>query len=165
MQSLRFSATRRIQAPPAVVWDILADYRHGHPLIIPQRAFSDFVVEAGGYGEGTIIRFTFKAAGTTRQAHQRVSTPEPGRVLVERDIVGTGQTSFTLTAQDQGRGTQVDIVTEVPSHAGLVGVIERGMVKLVAPTMHKLYLEELDNLEHLAQTWVSKTSHQHDAVH
>lgn len=154
MQTINFGASGRIHATPAVVWDILADYQHAHPKIVPQRAFSNFGVEAGGYGEGTIIHFTFKAAGTTRQNHQRILTPEPGHILIERDIDGSGQTSFTLTPQEDGNSTQVDIVTQVPSRAGLVGVIERALARLIAPTMRKLYAEELANLDQLALTWV-----------
>ena len=153
MPAYYFSAASTIHAAPALVWDILADYQKGHPQVVAQSALADYHVEAGGYGEGTVIRFAFKVAGTTRQMHQRILTPEPGRVLVERDIAGAGQTTFTLTSQDAGASTLVDILTEVPSHAGVAGVIERAMARLIAPTMQKLYREELANLDRLAQTW------------
>ncbi len=159
MQMYHFRVAGLIQAPPAVVWDILADYQNGHWLIVPKRAFSQYVVEAGGYGAGTVIRFTIKIAGTTRHYHQRVLVPEPGRTLIERDIAGVGQTSFTLTPRADGTSNQVDILTDVPSRDGLAGVIERALARLIAPTMHNLYSEELANLNHLAQTWTVGASH------
>jgi hypothetical protein len=151
MRTYSFSATRRVHATPAAVWAILTDYRGEHAQILPTRAFSGYVVESGGSGEGTIFRLAFTVAGTTRSLRQRVIAPEPGRVLIERDIDGEGQTTFTLTPLDTGRSTQLDILTQIPSRDGILGVIERALSRLILPAMRKIYDEEIDNLERLAQ--------------
>lgn len=154
---IRFEAAATVHARPETVWEILTDYREGHPKIIPPRAFSGFVVESGGKGSGTVIRFTFRSAGMTRQFHQIVSTPEPGRVLVESDIDGPTRTTFTLTPVDDGRQTHIRITTDQASSPGLTGAVERLLMPLIAPTMRRLYLEELDRLDSLAQRWPDAT--------
>jgi hypothetical protein len=151
MRTYSFSRSRRVHATPATVWAILADYRGAHARILPEGAFSDYGVESGGSGEGTIFHLAFTVGGVTRRLHQRVLAPEPGRVLVERDLAGVGQTTFTLTPLDDGATTQLTILTEVPSRSGLLGVVERTLSRLVAPAMRKVYDEEIENLDRLAQ--------------
>src|SRR5918993_898798 len=51
------SAMRRVPAPPAEVYAILADYTEGHPHILPSSYFRNIEVEEGGVGAGTRIRF------------------------------------------------------------------------------------------------------------
>ncbi len=43
-------ASALIDAPPAEIYAILADYHNGHPHILPKQYFSDFKVEAGRIG-------------------------------------------------------------------------------------------------------------------
>ncbi len=151
MAKIHFDGSGVIAAPPDVVWDILTDYHDGHPSILPKPYFSDFAVESGGQGAGTVMRFTFRVAGTTRHAHQRVSTPEPGRVLVESDVEGSGVTTFTLTPLDGGVRTQVDITTDLEGRRGLAGAIERVMVPPVARVMRRIYEQELHQLDERAR--------------
>ena len=40
MKPYQVSAVRRIDAAPERVFDILADYRVGHPAILPKRFFT-----------------------------------------------------------------------------------------------------------------------------
>ena len=42
--------------PTETVYGYLADMREHHPRFLPS-SFSDFEVESGGVGQGTIIRF------------------------------------------------------------------------------------------------------------
>lgn len=97
MPTIEFHANRTIDAAPEVIWGIFTDYQEKHPSILPKRAFSHFTVEAGGQGDGTVMRFDFRVAGTTRHFHQHVAVVEPGRVLEERNIEGPGQTSFNAS--------------------------------------------------------------------
>lgn len=150
-QGVRFEAEATVDARPETVWDILTDYRDAHPRIIPPQFFSDFQVESGGRGAGTVIRFTFRVAGTKRHMRQVVSEPEPGRILVERDIDGPTHSTFTLTPVDGGRKTHVLITTDQAASAGIAGAIERLLAPLLAPSMKRIYLEELSRLEALAQ--------------
>ena len=61
MPSYIISHTARIAAPAARCYGVIADYHVGHPAIVPPRAFGPLVVEQGGVGAGTQIRFTMNA--------------------------------------------------------------------------------------------------------
>ena len=86
MPTITAQHEERIDAPAAKVYGILADYRVGHPSILPEQYFGPLVVEAGGEGEGTVIRFTMKAMGKEHTVRARITEPEPGRVLHETAI-------------------------------------------------------------------------------
>lgn len=156
--NIHFEAEAVVQARPEVVWDILTDYINGHPKIIPPQAFSDFVVESGGKGAGTIMRFTFRATGMTRKMRQIASIPEPGRVLVEADVAGPTRTTFALTPLDGGQRTRLRIATDQATDPGFAGAVARLLTPLIAPTMRRLYLEEIQRLDALAQTWPTPDS-------
>jgi hypothetical protein len=74
-----------VDAPTDTVYGYLADMRDHHPRFLPP-AFSDFQVEPGGVGAGTVTRFKMTAGGRTRQYRMKVAEPEPGRVLTESDM-------------------------------------------------------------------------------
>jgi hypothetical protein len=57
MPTHQVSASADVRAPAEKVYAILADYRHGHPQIVPRPPFGLLEVEQGGYGAGTVIRF------------------------------------------------------------------------------------------------------------
>ncbi len=76
-------AERVVDAPADAVYRYVADMRDHHPRFLPP-AFSDFRVESGGTGAGTITRFTVTAGGRTREYRMKVDEPEPGRVLTAR---------------------------------------------------------------------------------
>src|SRR5262245_20312160 len=139
MPRIHISEYAVINAPAAKLYAIVADYRVGHPSILPARIFSDLHVEQGGIGAGTVIRFKTTSAGQTREWHGTVIEPEPGRVLVE--AYDTGEvTTFRFDPVDEGR-TKVTIETEW-SRDGLKGWVER----LLAPRlMRSVYVEELGN--------------------
>lgn len=147
MPRIHAEATGVLDAPPAAVYAVLADYHRGHPSILPRRHFSNLVVESGGVGDGTVIRFDLRAAGSTRHCHVAVTEPEPGRTLLETDLDTGAVTRFRVeTAHGRTGGSRVTISTEW-STAGLRGHVER----LVAPRLlRKIYTEELRNLESVA---------------
>jgi uncharacterized protein YndB with AHSA1/START domain len=133
------TATAHIDAPPDRVYGIIADYRAGHPSILP-KPFRNFVVEQGGTGAGTIIRFDVHAYGTVTKCRAIVTEPEPGRILVEENVEPTESvTTFTVVAGANG-GTDVTFVTEAQSRDGIAGAIERFMSRRF---LKKLYAEEL----------------------
>lgn len=131
------------------VYATIADYRYGHPNILPP-TFSDLRVEQGGYGEGTIIRFKMKVLGTERSFYHRVSEPDPGHILVEQDIDGTQNiiTTFTVTPVENDQKSHVEISTTMNASAGLAGIVERIVVPRFNP---RLYHKELQLLEGVAQ--------------
>lgn len=139
----RVEASAHIDAPPARVYGIIADYRAGHPSILP-KPFKNFVVEKGGTGAGTIIRFEVHALGSVTRFRAIVTEPEPGRVLVETNIEPADSlTTFTVVPNVAG-GTDVTFLTEATtSRGGLAGALERF---LSTRFLKKLYAEELQLL-------------------
>src|SRR5512143_1960758 len=86
MKSQIASASRVIQAPPNIIYNILADYRKEHPQILPRQYFISLKVEEGGVGAGTIISFDMRLLGQTQSFRSVISEPDPGHLLVETDI-------------------------------------------------------------------------------
>jgi polyketide cyclase/dehydrase/lipid transport protein len=145
MGMIHVFAERVVDAPAATVYGYLADMREHHPRFLPS-AFSDFEVETGGVGEGTITRFTVTAGGRSREYRMRVTEPEPGRVLTESDTASSLVTTFTVTPQ--GATSRVRISTTWQGAAGIGGLFER----LFAPrAMHRIYADELDCLNTYAR--------------
>jgi hypothetical protein len=144
MPLLHASAERTVPAPAAAVYALLADYRDGHPRILPP-AFSDLRVLQGGTGAGTEIRFALELAGRNQEIEARVEEPEPGRVLTEIYPERGAVTSFTV--DPVGDQSRVRIETSWEASRGLAGLIER----LIMPRLFRnLYAEELDLIEQWA---------------
>ena len=103
MPLLHASAERTVSAHADAVYALLADYRDGHPRILPP-AFSDLTVLRGGVGAGTEIRFALELAGRKQQVEANVDEPEPGRVLSESYPDRGAVTRFTVDpVGDQSR--------------------------------------------------------------
>jgi hypothetical protein len=150
MKQIYVKADAVLDALPENVYAAIADYRRGHPNIIPREYFFDLQVEQGGYGAGTIHRFKFKTLGAVKTFYQRVSEPEPGRVLVEQDIDSPQHTTttFSVTPVEQGQKSHVTIATTMNPSPGLTGVVERVVVPLIN---RRVYRKELKLLEAFAQ--------------
>ena len=145
MATIRIKSSRRVSAPADRVYRCIADYRTHHPAFLPP-AFSGFTVEEGGVGAGTVIHFTLKAGGRTQTFRQRVSEPDPGRVLTETTIGTQNSTTFTVTPE--GSGSNVAIMTEYEGAHGLSGMIERFLAPLL---LRRLYKDELQRLDSYTQ--------------
>jgi hypothetical protein len=63
MATHNVSASTLISAPLRKVYDLIADYRNGHPRILPKPYFVSLNVEKGGYGAGTVINFQMQLMG------------------------------------------------------------------------------------------------------
>jgi hypothetical protein len=137
-----------IPAPAENVYAILADYREGHPAILPQPYFRELEVEQGGQGAGTIIRVAMEVMGVKRRYRMEVSEPEPGRVLVEHDPGAGVRTTFTVAPLDGGHRSLVTIATETKTAGGLQGLMER----LINPSItRRIYRQELQQLAEYVQ--------------
>ena len=147
MSRHRVSASARVRASARQVYDILADYRVGHPAILPSAYFRDLVVERGGVGAGTTIRFGMRAFGTTRVVRGEVTEPEPGRVLVETYPETDTVTTFTVEPQGAGACT-VTFDTELRTRDGLAGAIERWFTTAY---LRRVYAAELAQLAEYAE--------------
>lgn len=137
MATIFVSAQATIDAAPEAVYAILADYRNGHPRILPERYFRDLVVEQGGVGAGTRIRFVMIAFGQKHTLRANVDEPEPGRVLTE-SYPATGMIT-TFIVDPLGTGAQVTITTEW-TKGGLAGLFEKWMLPRY---LRKVFAEEL----------------------
>lgn len=105
MRQGRVEVSAVLEAQPREIYAVVADYRNGHPHILPKEYLRDLEIETGGYGAGTIIRFRVRAFGIERPARAIVSEPEPGRVLVETETTSNIVTTYTLTPQSEGKTT------------------------------------------------------------
>ena len=144
MAKVEANAERTIDAPAERVYGYLADM-HKHPHFLPP-AFSDFQVEQGGVGEGTVTTFAVTAGGRTRNYRMRVTEPEPGRTLVESDANSSLVTTFNV--EPRGGGSLVRISTSWDGASGIGGFFER---TFAPKAMRKIYLDELDRLNAYAQ--------------
>ena len=145
MATIHVSAEGTVDAPAETVYGYLADMREHHPRFLPP-AFSDFEVEAGGVGAGTITRFKVTAGGRSREYRMKVAEPEPGRVLTESDTNSSLVTTFTVTPE--GPTSRVQISTHWEGAGGIGGFFER----LFAPrVMRGIYADELERLNAYAQ--------------
>lgn len=144
MATIHVSTERSVQAPADTVYGYLADMREHHPRFLPP-AFSDFAVESGGVGAGTITRFKLNAGGRTREYRMQVAEPEPGRVLTESDTESSLVTTFTV--DPAGDRSRVRISTTWEGAGGIGGFFERTFAPRV---MRRLYEDELERLNRYA---------------
>jgi uncharacterized protein YndB with AHSA1/START domain len=139
------SAEATVDAPAETVYRYIADMHDHHPRFLPP-AFSDFEVESGGVGAGTIARYKLTAGGRTRQHRMQVAEPEPGRVLTESDMNSSAVTTFTVSPQ--GGASVVRISTAWDGAGGIGGVFER----IFAPrVLRAIYADELKRLDAYAR--------------
>jgi hypothetical protein len=145
MGTINVSAERAIAAPAEVLYGYIADMREHHPHFLPD-AFSDFRVEEGGVGAGTITSFRINAGGRSRDYRMAVAEPAPGRVLTESDTGSSLVTTFTVTPQDAG--ARVEIATSWQGAGGVGGFFERRFAPRV---LRGIYVEELERLDTYAR--------------
>lgn len=146
MPELSVTAERLVGAPAEHTYRCIADYRTHHPRFLPP-AFSDFQVEQGGVGAGTVHRFQLNAGGRTRTYRMRVEEPQPGRVLTESDTGSSLVTTWTVTPE--GQRCRVRLDTRWQGAGGVGGVFER----LFAPrVLRRIYEDELERLDRYART-------------
>lgn len=146
MTTHRFSASALIQAPPQDLYAIIADYRHGHPQILPKPPFVSLEVEQGGTGAGTVIHIHMRALGQLQSFRAIVTEPEPGRVLVETNDNGYVST-FTVEPRADGRHAFVTIATEISGRTGVLGALECWFVMWL---LRPVYVRELRQLAAVA---------------
>lgn len=126
MSIIHVETERTIDAAPAQVFNLLANYRTTHKDILPGENYQDYKVEQGGEGAGTVYSYNLNAGRRVRPYKMKVSVPTPGNVLQESDQNSTLVTTWTLVPQDDGSKTRVRLTTEWGSHAsGIGGFMER----------------------------------------
>ena len=145
MAKIVVSAERVVDAPADAVYRYVSDMRDHHPRYLPP-AFSDFQVESGGTGAGTITRFKVTAGGRTREYRMQVAEPEPDRVMTESDTSSSLVTTTTVAPRDDA--SVVTISTTWTGAGGIGGFFERTF----APrAMRAIYTDELERLNAYAR--------------
>jgi hypothetical protein len=142
------STSKLIYSPAHTVYDLIADYRSGHPRILPKPYFVSLEVEQGGYGAGTMINFQMKLMGRIQSFHSTITEPEPGRILVETDMNTGAVTTFTVDPRVNGQETFVTITTTTDIPNGIIGKMQGW---LTTQLLRPIYLKELDQLAAVAQ--------------
>jgi len=139
------SAEGTVEAPADTVYRYIADMREHHPRFLPP-AFSDFRVESGGVGAGTITRYKLTAGGRTREYRTKIAEPAPGRVLTESDTGSSAVTTFTVSPQ--GTASLVQISTAWDGAGGIGGLFEH----MSAPrVLRAIFTDELSRLDAYAR--------------
>jgi len=142
------SASKLISSPAQRIYGLIADYRNGHPRILPKPYFVSLEVEQGGYGAGTIINFQMQLMGRIQTFHSTITEPKPGHILVETDMNTGAVTTFTVDPRldDQEAFVTITTTTNVPD--GIVGKIQGWLTtRLLSP----IYEKELDQLAAVAK--------------
>ncbi len=139
MARIQISQDGLVEASQHDVYRFIADYvQHHHKFLPPE--FSEYRVEQGGFGAGTVVSFRLTAGAQSRRYRAAVDEPEPGSVIRETYADPAMVTSFRLTPQ--GESCRVHIETHWESN-GLRGLIER----VFAPRMlRRIYVDELTRL-------------------
>jgi hypothetical protein len=144
MPTIDISVSAPIPAPAHLLYGIIADYRAGHPRILPPQYFGRLDVLAGGRGAGTRIRFEMKAFGRTTIGMAEVSEPVPGREL--RETLSDGIVTTFLVEPVGLDDSRVTISTTYHKN-GVRGWLE----KLIAPRyLRRVYTAELAQLGRVA---------------
>ena len=141
------SASATIPARCERVYSLIANYKNGHPRILPKQ-FTSLVVEQGGVGAGTIIRFQLRVFGKKQTFRAVITEPEPGRVLVETYLdANKAVTTFTVNPGAAPADSHITISTELRVRSGFLGKIEKTLSTLL---LRPTYVQELKNLARVA---------------
>lgn len=142
MGTIRVVAEGSVAAPADAVYEYLAGYRAHRPQFLPD-AFSNWSVEDGGTGAGTVARYTVTAGGRSRAYRVAVSEPDPGRVLVESDTGSSLVTTYTVEPAGP-ESSRVKVETTWQGAAGIGGFFER---RFAPVALRRIYAEALVKLD------------------
>jgi hypothetical protein len=143
MGRVRASARKEIDAAPDAVYEVLTDYATHHPRIMPPSYFSDLEVESGGVGAGTVFRITLRVPGRDQRLHMKVDEPTPGRVLTETNLDTGVVTRFSVEPVGGGERTMAAMSSDMPTGAGLRGLVDRWMLPRMTKHIFEQQLEQL----------------------
>jgi hypothetical protein len=138
MATVTARATKAVDASPEQVLAFLRDYRESRPRILTDN-YSQYRVESGGQGQGTVIGYHFAAGG--RERDYRLSIEEDGAGLSERDQLSSFVSRWTVAPDDAG--AQVTVEASWQGGAGIGGVFERTFAPM---GLRRIYGEMLEKL-------------------
>jgi hypothetical protein len=134
------SESVEIKSPPELVYKILVDYEKHHLQILPREYFKKIDIRSGGIGAGTVLRIEMKILGATYVFSCQVSEPEPGQVIVESNLDGSGETTFLVEPIRNGAAALLTIETRFATPFGLIGGLQ-GIVTCIM--LRRIYRKEL----------------------
>ncbi|MCB8945880.1 MAG: SRPBCC family protein [Ardenticatenaceae bacterium] len=146
MSQVTVTVSSKIQASAAVAYTILSDYHH-HRQILPPKFFTGLDIVEGGVGEGTRFTLHAMAFGGKTQMHMTVTEPQPGAVLVERDVDTGLVTTFTVKPIGDNE-SQVTFETVWQPQPGLKGWLDGRISPFF---MRMVYRQEMKILNAYAQ--------------
>lgn len=147
MAQYHLSTSAIVPSPAAKVYGIIADYRNGHPHILPKPYFVSLTVEQGGVGAGTRISFQMKLMGKLQTFQADITEPEPGRILVETNAGSGVVTTFTVEPRQSGEHAEVTIASDIKVPDGILGTAQGW---LTARVLQPVYVKELAQLAEFA---------------
>ena len=137
-----------VRAPASRVYGLIADYRNGHPRIVPPKYFQNLLVEKGGTGAGTVITYEMKVFGRVNKSRARITEPEPGRVLVETVDDQGIVTTFRVEPNGQS-SSNLTISTVMRTRRGIGGAIEGAFIRSF---LTRVYRDELALVDRVASS-------------
>lgn len=141
MSKVRAEAAREVGAAADQVFAVLVDYGR-RPALLPP-AYSDYRVEEGGTGAGTVASWRLQATRRrVREVRVHVSEPAPGQTLREDDERSSLVNEWRVEPAGQGR-CKVTLATSWDGAGGIGGFFERTFAPL---GLRRLHAETLDRL-------------------
>ena len=142
MSQVVVHAEKIMSAPAEQVSRALADYEAVRPRILPEQ-FSEYRVDSGGHGAGTVVHWRF--AATSKRVHdQLLDVTEPALgTLVETDRNSSMVTTWTVLPADAGVST-VRVRTTWNGAGGIGGFFERTFAPKGLVRVYDRMLESLE---------------------
>jgi hypothetical protein len=138
MATVTARATKALDASPEQVLAFLRDYRESRPTILTDN-YSQYRVESGGQGQGTVIGYHFAAGG--RERDYRLSVVEDAGGLSERDQLSSYVSRWTVAPD--AAGSQVTLEASWQGAGGIGGVFERAFAPMGLKRIFGEMLEKL----------------------
>lgn len=139
MAQVTARAVTTVPAPPEQVLERLRDYA-ARPGLLTEN-YTNYRVEAGGTGAGTVVAYHFAAGGRERDYRLRVA--EEAGVLSERDELSSFVSTWTVEPLGPGTSSRVALEGSWQGAGGVAGIFEG----LFAPLgLRRIYAQILANL-------------------
>ena len=138
---------RIIEASPGEVFQALSDYETKRPRMLTPH-YLDYVIQQGGRGNGTIIRYRLKAAGRQRPYEMHIEETVKGQILTERDKGSSLVTRWSVLPVAGGQKSKVSIESDWEGGSGIGGFFER---TFAPPGLSRIYKDMLMALALLVQ--------------
>ncbi len=139
MAQVTATAEAVVPASPAVVLQVLADYREARPAILTSH-FTEYQVVEGGVGAGTVASWHLHAT------EKRVRDVLAEVVVTSDSVVETDRNSSMVTTfavASEGAGTKVTVTTTWNGAGGVGGFFEKTFAPLGLRRIHDELLANL----------------------